>query len=62
MRSTTLNLPATIMATKPLPRFGYEIRRRVQENQAEVRPLHMDWVVVTDTNGNRRLQIRWRAY
>ncbi len=25
------------------------------------KPLRMNWVVVTDTNGNRRPQMHWRA-
>lgn len=24
------------------------------------KPLHMNWVLVTDTNGNRRPQMHWR--
>ena len=27
----------------------------------EFHRVFMRWVVVTDTNGNRRLQMRWRA-
>jgi hypothetical protein len=29
--------------------------------KARFRSLRMNWVVVTDTNGNRRLKMHWRA-
>jgi len=63
MCPTTLSLQPATMGTKPLTQAAYyEIRRSVHEkNETEVCPLHMDWVVVTETNGNRRLQMRWRA-
>jgi hypothetical protein len=32
-----------------------------EKREAEFRPLRMDWVVVTDTNGNRRPEIGWRV-
>ena len=37
-----------------------EIYPPVQEKyQAEFNPLHMNWVLVDDTKGNRRAQVRW---
>lgn len=37
-----------------------EISSPVQENyEAESNPLHMNWVLVDDTKGNHRTQIRW---
>jgi len=37
-----------------------EISPPVQENyEAESNPLHMNWVLVDDTKGNHRAQMRW---
>jgi hypothetical protein len=32
-----------------------------EKREAEFRLLHMNWVVVTDTNGNRQPEMRWRV-
>jgi hypothetical protein len=61
MNSTTLSLQPATMATKPLTQSAcYDIRPPVHEkSEAGGRPKHMNWVVVTDTNGSRRLQMHW---
>ena len=63
MSSTTPSLHPATMATKPLTQFAcYEIHGPVhKKSETEAHHLHMNWVVVTDTNGNRRLQMRWRT-
>lgn len=63
MCSTTLSRQPATMGTKPLTQAAcYEIRCAIDEkSEAEVHLVRMDWVVVADTNGNRRLQMRWRA-
>lgn len=63
MCCTTLTLEATTMATKQLMRaaccdIGWPGH---DEQKAEFRTLRMNWVVVTDANGNRRLEMRWQA-
>jgi hypothetical protein len=30
-----------------------------EENEAEFNPLHMNWVLVDDANGNYRAQMQW---
>ena len=30
-----------------------------EEYETEFNPLHMNWVVVDDTKGNRRAQVHW---
>jgi len=38
----------------------HNISRPVEQKpEAEFHPVHMNWVVVSDTNGNRRLQMHW---
>jgi len=63
MSSTTLSLHPATMATKPLTSAAcYEFHRPAHEkSEAELHPLRMDWHVINDANGNRRLQMRWRA-
>jgi len=63
MCSTTLTLQPTMVAAKQLTRAACcDNCRPVREKvEARFRPLRMNWVVVTDTNGNRRLQMSWRV-
>jgi hypothetical protein len=63
MYSTTMTLQPATMATKLLTQAAcYDVRSPIHEkSEAEVRPVRIDWVVVTDANGNRRLQMHWRA-
>ena len=30
-----------------------------EKDAAEFRPLHMNWLLVTDINGNARLEMQW---
>lgn len=30
-----------------------------EKDATEFRPLHMNWLLMTDTNGNPRLQMQW---
>lgn len=63
MCSTTLTLLPVTLATQSLARAAsYDGHRAVDEKaEHEFRPVHMNWVVVTDPNGHRQLQMRWRA-
>ena len=63
MCCATLIAQDTTMATTQLMRVACcDVCWPVQEEQhTEYRPLRMNWVVVTDANGNRRLQMGWRA-
>lgn len=49
------------MATTQLMRTaGCEVRwAREEEARTEIRPPRMNWVVVTDEDHNRRMQMRW---
>ena len=49
------------MATTQLVRaVHYEVAPNTQlERTVERKSLSMSWVVVTDSNGNRKLQIQW---
>jgi len=51
------------MPTEPLMRASLsDVCGPVHEKrEAEFRPLYMNRVVVTDTNGNRRPEMRWRV-
>ena len=63
MSCMTLTAPEITMATTQFPRTAcHESCWRVEEQfHPRHQPLHMSWVVVTDENGNRRLQIDWHA-
>jgi hypothetical protein len=54
--------PAIAMATTPLARVdhfedvsNWHIRQNVEHS-----PLRMNWVVVTEGNGSRKLQMQWK--
>jgi hypothetical protein len=50
------------MATHLLRAAGDEqCRPRQGQQRTEHQPLRMNWVVVTDENGNRRLRMYWRV-
>jgi hypothetical protein len=51
------------MATKPLTlaACGDICQPSDEKDQADFRPLHMNWAMVTDTDGNRLPQMCWRA-
>ena len=61
MACITLFAQPLTMATTQLARVvHYEVASTTQlELQVERKPLRMSWVVVTDRNGNRNLQIQW---
>ena len=63
MCCTTLIAQPATMATKRFVRSAFcEIcRPRPDEQKTEFRPPRMNWVVVTDENGNRQLRMRWRV-
>jgi hypothetical protein len=63
MCSTALILqPATIAATSLSRAACYDKSLPVDEkHQTEFRPVHINWVVATDANGKRRLQMHWRG-
>jgi len=63
MCTTTLTLPAATRSTRSLRLAACgDICPAIQEKrEAESRPIRMDWVVLSDENGNRRPQMRWRT-
>lgn len=63
MSCMILTAPKVTMATTQFNRTAaYEPCSVVEEHFAtRQQPVHMNWVVVTDENGNRRLQIDWLA-
>jgi hypothetical protein len=60
---TTLTLLPVTIATQSLAgAANHDIHRAVDgKAEHEFRPVRMNWVVVTDPNGHRQLQMRWRA-
>ena len=61
MACMTLLAPQVAMATTQLARvIGYGVFAP-QEQNMERQPLRMNWVVVTDKNGSRRLSMQWAA-
>lgn len=63
MCCTTLSVREATMATTQLTRaVCCEVCWPWQEEQkTEQRPLRMNWVVVTDGDGNRQLRLCWRG-
>ena len=61
MACITLVAQPLAMATTQLARIvHYEVAPDWQlEGTVERKSLSMSWVVVTDSNGNRKLQIQW---
>jgi hypothetical protein len=59
----SLFAPSVAMATTQLSRvIRYEHSVPLQlEQKIEQQPLRMNWVVVTDKNGSRRLRMQWAA-
>lgn len=53
--------PALTMAATQVARVAHVDETRIQQLEAvsERAPLRMNWVAVTDSGGNRKLQIRW---
>jgi hypothetical protein len=63
MSCMTLTASEITMATTQFTRTAcHEACWRVEEQfHTRRQPLRMNWVVVTDENGSRRLQIDWHA-
>ena len=61
MACMSLFAPSVAMATTQLSRvIRYEHSVPLQlEQKIEQQPLRMNWVVVTDKNGSRRLRMQW---
>ena len=59
MCCTAMTLQANTMATTRLMRTDARRCRLGDEQKTEFRPLRMNWVVVTDANGTRQLQMSW---
>jgi hypothetical protein len=61
MACITLYAQPLAMATTQLARaVHYKVAPNAQlERTVERKSLSMSWVVVTDSNGNRKLQIQW---
>ena len=59
----TLVAQQATMATTQLTRAaGYQMGWPRQDQEAEFRPLRMNWVVVTDGNGGCQLRMCWNAW
>ncbi len=62
MCSPMLTVQAGPTSTSLVQVFCCEICSRVHEKyEAEFNPLHMNWVLVDDTKGSPRAQMRWVA-
>lgn len=63
MSCMVLAAPEITMATTLFMRAAcYEnCSPLVEQFPVQHQPLRMNWVVVTDENGNRRLQVDWHA-
>ncbi len=60
MCSPMLTVQAAPTSTSLVQVVCCEICTRVHEkSQAEFNPLHMNWVLVDDTEGTLRAQMRW---
>jgi hypothetical protein len=52
--------PVTMATTQLARKIHYEVSAPWQsEPTTDRQPLRMNWVVVTDRNGRRRLRIQW---
>jgi hypothetical protein len=62
MACMTLLAQPVAMATTQLARvIRYEVSAPQHEQNTGRQPLRMNWVVVTDKNGSRRLRMQWVA-
>jgi hypothetical protein len=63
MGSTTLTLhPATVLPKTLVPIACSDRSVPATEQvEAELHPVRMEWIVINDANGNRRLQMHWWA-
>jgi len=62
MACMTLFAPPMTMATTKLARvvFFEEASNLHIESSVEGKPVSMNWVVVTDSDGSRKLQMQWK--
>lgn len=57
---TLVGQEATMATTQLMRAAGYEIRwTRPEQARIECKPPRMSWVVVTDEDQNRRMQMHW---
>jgi len=57
---TLVAYEGAMATTQLMQATGYEIGwMRPEEARVECRPPRMNWVVVTDKDHNRRMQMRW---
>lgn len=61
MYSTTLTHPATIITESVAQAACRDLSPAHEKHEAPIHSLCMNWVVITDTKGNRRPEMRWRA-
>ena len=62
MSCITLTALEEMMTTTELtPTVSREIRTPWLPQNAEQTPVHMNWVVVNDKNGDCQLRMRWQA-
>jgi len=62
MACMTLLAQPMAMATTQLARvIRYEVSAPWEEQNSGRQPLRMNWVVVTDKSGSRRLRMQWKA-
>jgi hypothetical protein len=54
-QATLIAQPLTVAACNDIYRPAHE------KADAEFRRVYMNWIVVSDTNENRRLQMHWQA-
>jgi len=60
MCCTTLTaMQATMATTQLMPALCCQVCWPREEQKAEQKPLRMNWVVVTDGDGRRRLRMCW---
>jgi len=60
MACITLIAPVAMATTQFARVIHYEDASTLHvENTVERTPLHMSWVVATDSDGNRKLQMQW---
>jgi hypothetical protein len=63
MCSTSVALQRARLIAQPLtpPACNDVCRPAHEKREGEVSRVYKNWIVVSDTNGNRRLQMHWQA-
>ena len=62
MASMTLIAPMAMATTQLAREVQYDETLVSQETRVERTPLRMSWVVATDGDGERKLQMQWQSY